>query len=404
MDAGNHEGRRARGSARSALRELLTSEAGGGLTLMASALAALLVANSPAAPAYFHTLEIKIGGLDVVGWINDAAMVVFFLLVGLEIKRETLIGELRSWRRRALPGLAALGGMIAPAFVYALVNRGHPVMLKGWAIPAATDIAFALGVMALLGKRAPASLKIFLTALAIIDDLGAVLVIALFYASDLSPPMLGGAAACLVVLAAFNLRGVRAVWPYLLVGLPLWMFVLKSGVHATIAGVLLAVFIPLRSPGKRGGTENSPLRRLERALSPGVAYAIVPIFAFANAGVSFNETALGALLHPVTVGVAAGLFIGKQIGVYAAARAAVAMRLASRPVGARWIQVYGVALICGVGFTMSLFIGMLAFPASETFLEETKIGVLAGSLASALAGALVLGMTSRRRRIAHIGQ
>ncbi len=404
MGAGNHERRRTRGRSGSALRELLTSEAGGGLALMASALAALVVANSPAGPAYFHALEVKIGGLDVVGWINDAAMVVFFLLVGLEIKRETLIGELRSWRRRALPGLAALGGMIAPALVYALINRGHPAALKGWAIPAATDIAFALGVLALLGKRAPASLKIFLTALAIIDDLCAVLIIALFYASDLSLPMLGGAAACLVVLAAFNIRGVRAVWPYLLVGLPLWMFILKSGVHATIAGVLLAAFVPLRSPGKPSENRDSPLHRLEHALSPWVAYAIAPVFAFANAGVSFNETALDALLHPVAIGVAAGLFIGKQIGVFVAARAAVALRLASRPLGARWIQVYGVALICGVGFTMSLFIGMLAFPASETLLEEAKIGVLAGSFASALVGALALGMTSRRHRRLYVGQ
>jgi NhaA family Na+:H+ antiporter len=379
---------------RSFLRELLTSGAGGGLVLMASAALALIVANSTAGPAYFHALHAKAGPLSVEEWINDGLMVVFFLLVGLEIKREMLVGELSTWRRRALPGLAALGGMVAPALVYVLACRGQAAYLKGWAIPAATDIAFALGVLALLGKRVPASLKIFLAALAIIDDLGAVVVIAIFYSTGLSAPMLGGAALCLAALAALNMRRVKSLWPYLLIGLPLWVFVLKSGVHATIAGVLLAACIPL----DRERHENSPLHVLEHALSPWVAYAIVPVFGFANAGVSLAGVTPASFLHPVTLGVAAGLFVGKQIGVFAAVRAAVALKWAARPLGARWPQVYGVSLICGVGFTMSLFIGMLAFPASENLMNETKLGVLVGSLLSALAGAALLGMTSRRRR------
>jgi Na+:H+ antiporter, NhaA family len=382
---------------RSALRNLLTSEASGGVVLMAAAAVAIAVANSPAGALYFHVLEIHLGGLSLLDWVNDALMAVFFLLVGLEIKREMVCGELSSWRRRALPGLAALGGMIAPALVYLAFSRGQGAFLKGWAIPAATDIAFALGVLALLGKRVPASLKVFLAALAIIDDLGAVVVIALFYSGGLALPMLAAAAACLVVLAILNASGVRKLWPYLLIGLPLWFFVLKSGVHATVAGVALAVFIPL---GAGAEDEHTPLHRLEHGLAPWVAFVIVPIFGFANAGVPFTGVTMQTLTHPVTLGVAAGLYIGKQIGVFAAARLAVALGLAARPLGARWVQIYGVAQICGIGFTMSLFIGMLAFPVSEALINETKIGVLAGSLLSALSGALVLIATSRRPKAA----
>jgi NhaA family Na+:H+ antiporter len=373
----------------SVLKRLLASEAGGGIVLMASAAAALVVANSAFGPAYFHALEIHVGPLSLLHWINDALMALFFLLVGLEIKREMIGGELATWRRRALPGLAAAGGMIAPALVYLALAGKSALFTRGWAIPTATDIAFALGVLALIGSRAPASLKIFLAALAIMDDLGAVMIIALFYSSGLSLPMLGGAAVCVAALFALNRMKVASLWPYLGVGLPLWGFVHASGVHATIAGVLLAAFVPIEQPAS-DGDERSPLHRLEHALAPWVGFLVTPIFGFANAGVSFEGASLASLAHPVTLGVAAGLFLGKQVGVFLAARLAVAFGLASRPHGASWMQLYGVALICGVGFTMSLFIGMLAFPPEAGLLDETKIGVLMGSLASALVGAAVL--------------
>lgn len=373
----------------SVLARLLNSEAGGGVVLMASAAAALVIANSPWAPAYLRALDIHVGPLSLLHWINDALMALFFLLVGLEIKREMIGGELSTWRRRALPGLAAAGGMAAPALVYLMFAADNAVHARGWAIPAATDIAFALGVLALLGSRAPASLKVFLAALAIMDDLGAVVIIALFYTSGLVLPMLGGAALCLAALFALNRFRVAALWPYLLLGLPLWFFVHASGVHATIAGVLLAVFIPLEQPNE-DGHDHSPLHRLEHALAPWVGFVVTPIFGFVNAGVSFEGLTLQSLAHPVTLGVAAGLFFGKQIGVFLASWLAVLLRLASRPHGASWLQLYGVSLICGVGFTMSLFIGMLAFPPERELMDETKIGVLIGSLASALAGALIL--------------
>ena len=373
----------------SILRRLLSSEAGGGIVLMAAAAAALVVANSPLSKSYFHALEAHVGPLSVLHWINDALMALFFLLVGLEIKREMVGGELSTWRRRALPGLAAAGGMIAPALVYLALAGKSALFARGWAIPAATDIAFALGVLALIGSRAPASLKIFLAALAIMDDLGAVVIIALFYSGGLSLPMLGGAAACVVALFALNRFKVASLWPYLGIGLPLWFFVHASGVHATIAGVVLAAFIPMNADHD-DHDEHSPLHRLEHALAPWVGFVITPIFGFANAGVSFEGVSLAGLAHPVTLGVAAGLFVGKQVGVFLAARLAVAIGWASRPHGASWMQLYGVALICGVGFTMSLFIGMLAFPADAGLIDETKIGVLMGSLASALAGAAVL--------------
>ena len=371
------------------LRRLLHSEASGGVVLMASAAAALAVANSAWAPAYLHALETYIGPLSLLHWVNDALMALFFLLVGLEIKREMIGGELSTWRRRALPGLAAAGGMAIPALVYLAVAADSAVHARGWAIPAATDIAFALGVLALLGSRAPASLKVFLAALAIMDDLGAVLIIAAFYTSGLAMPMLAGAGLCVAALFALNRFRVGALWPYLALGLPLWYFVHASGVHATIAGVLLAVFIPLEQPNEEGH-EHSPLHRLEHALAPWVGFVVTPIFGFANAGVSFEGLTVQSLGHPVTLGVAAGLFLGKQIGVFLASWLAVVLRLASRPPGASWLQLYGVSLICGVGFTMSLFIGMLAFPPEQELMDETKIGVLVGSLASALVGALVL--------------
>ncbi|WP_457108275.1 Na+/H+ antiporter NhaA [Methylobacterium sp. P5_C11] len=374
----------------SSLRGLLTSAAGGGLVLMASAALALAVANSPLADTYFAALKAHVGPLSVLHWVNDGLMAVFFLLVGLEIKRELLDGRLRTWPDRILPGVAALGGMILPALVYAAVNRHSPETLRGWAIPAATDIAFALGILALLGPRVPVSLKVFLTALAIIDDLGAVLIIALFYTADLSLPMLGGAAATLAALYGLNKAGVSRLWPYLALGTVLWVFVLLSGVHATIAGVLLALTIPLRLSVGKPDDPTSPLHILEHAVSPWTAFLILPVFGFANAGVSFAAFRPAMLLDPVTLGVALGLFLGKQLGVFGFVLATVRLGWAQRPTGATWPQIYGVALLCGVGFTMSLFIGLLAFAQQPELEAETKVGVLFGSLACMAAGALVL--------------
>ncbi|MFY9291736.1 MAG: Na+/H+ antiporter NhaA [Methylorubrum rhodinum] len=378
----------------SAIRTVMANEAAGGIVLMVAAAAALVVANSALAESYHHALHLHLGPLSLLHWINDGLMAVFFLLVGLEIKREALDGRLRTWPDRVLPGLAAAAGMVAPALVYLAFNAGSGTA-RGWAIPAATDIAFALGVLALLGPRVPISLKIFLSAVAIVDDLGAVIIIALFYTGSLDGVMLASAAGVLALLIALNRLGVRALSPYLLAGLALWFFVLRSGVHATVAGVLLALFVPIRpSPGRPEDVE-SPLHRLEHALSPWVSFLIVPVFGFANAGVTLLGLPAKALHDPVTLGVALGLFLGKQAGIFAAVRLAVATGLAARPAGANWGQVYGVTLLCGIGFTMSLFIGGLAFTDGlhET---ETKLGVLAGSLLSGIVGAVVLVLARRR--------
>ena len=381
----------------SVLRSLLTSEAGGGLVLIAAAALALALANSQAAPAYFGLLEAYVGGLSVLHWINDALMAVFFLMVGLEIKREFLDGQLSTWPRRVLPGIAAAGGMAGPALIYVALAGSAPLILRGWAIPTATDIAFALGVLALLGSRVPVSLKIFLTALAIIDDLGAVAIIAAFYTADLSLTWLTLALGVLGLLAGLNRAGIRRLTPYLALGAVLWFLVLQSGVHATLAGVALALTVPLQvSPG-RPDDPTSPLHILEHALQPWVAYLIVPVFGFANAGVSLAGMDASALLAPVTLGVAAGLFAGKQLGVFLTTWGVVRLGLADCPEDATWAQVYGVSLLCGIGFTMSLFIGLLAFPASPELQAQVKVGVLAGSLLSALAGLLVLGLSRRER-------
>ena len=374
----------------SAFRQFLGNEASAGIILMGVAFLAILIANSPAAPVYFATLNRYVLGLSVLHWINDALMAVFFLLVGLEIKREFLDGQLSSWSRRALPGFAALGGMAAPALIYVAFNAGSPETLRGWAIPAATDIAFALGVLSLLGPRVPISLKVFLTALAILDDLGAVIIIALFYTADLNIEALLGALVVLGVLFALNRLGYRRLTPYLILGAVLWFLVLKSGVHATLAGVALALTIPIKaSPGAPDDAE-SPLHRLEHALHPWVAFLIIPIFGFANAGVSFAGVGPSALLAPVPLGITLGLFLGKQIGVFGFAWAAIRSGLADLPANASWLQLYGVSLLCGIGFTMSLFIGLLAFPTSQALQDATKIGVLAGSLIAGAIGWLVL--------------
>ena len=381
----------------SLMRRFFDSEASGGIILMGVTVIALAVANSPLAAAYFAILKTYVLGLSVLHWINDALMAVFFLLVGLEIKREMLDGQLSTWPRRILPGIAAFGGMVAPALVYLAITWNEPQLHHGWAIPAATDIAFALGVLAILGSRVPTSLKIFLTALAILDDLGAIIIIAFFYTSDLSLPMLGAAAICLAALVAFNRFGVMALLPYLAVGAILWFFVLKSGIHATLAGVALALTIPLQPHPKKTRTEDAPLHRLEHALQPWVAYAIIPIFGFANAGVPLSGLSFDTLLSPLPLGIAMGLFIGKQVGVYAFAYAAVHLGFADMPAGATRAQCYGVALLCGIGFTMSLFIGALAFPDQPELSDATKIGVLMGSVLSALAGYVVLSLAPREQ-------
>jgi NhaA family Na+:H+ antiporter len=329
---------------------------------------------------------VEVAGLSVLYWVNDALMALFFLLVGLEIKREVVIGQLSTWRARALPGFAAAGGMLVPALIYVAFNLATPETLRGWAIPSATDIAFSLGVLALLGSRVPMSLKVFLTALAILDDLGAVVIIAIFYTSDLALPMLGAAVLVTLVLVALNRFGVRALWPYLLLGAVLWFLVFRSGVHATISGVVLAATIPA------DGGEESPLIRLERALQKGVAFIILPLFGFANAGVAFGAAGLSVLAQPVALGSAFGLFVGKQIGVFAGAWLTIKAGLATKPAGASWFELYGVAILCGIGFTMSLFIGLLAF-ADDAHHDATKIGVLCGSLASAIVGGLLLRFT-----------
>ena len=379
------------------LQAFLRSEALGGYVLMLAAAVALIIANSPLAPHYFDALAAKFGfhvgpvmlRESVLHWINDGLMAVFFLLVGLEIKREVLDGQLRGVSRIVLPGIAALGGMAMPALIYVLINLGSPDTLRGWAIPAATDIAFALGILALLGSRVPTSLKIFLTALAILDDLGAIVIIALFYTSELNLFALAMAGALLACLVCLNRAGVLRLAPYLLIGVVLWYFVLKSGVHATLAGVALALTIPLRPQTQGHGGAHSPLHALEHALHKPVALLIVPVFGFANAGVSFAGMGLSSLAQPVPLGVALGLFLGKQLGVFGFAWLAIKTGMASLPRHASFTQLYGVALLCGIGFTMSLFIGALAFT-DPAAVDATKIGVLTGSLLSAVAGFLLL--------------
>lgn len=386
-----------KGRINSTLRRFLDSEASGGLLLMAVAALAIIIANSPLSEIYFSSLKAYLGPLSVQHWINDALMAVFFLMVGLEIKREMTDGQLSSWTRRLLPGAAAFGGMAVPALVYLAFNHSDPQAVNGWAVPAATDIAFALGVLSLLGPRVPTSLKVFLAALAIIDDLGAVIIIALFYTSGLSLPDIAGAAVIVAVLFGLNRRGVNSLFPYLLLGIVLWILVFRSGVHATIAGVLLALVIPIRrTPGTpEASPATSPLHRLEHALHKPVGFLIVPIFGFANAGVSFAGVTPSVLMEPLSLGVAGGLVIGKLVGVFGAVFLLVRAGWATLPGAASWAQVFGVALLCGIGFTMSLFIGLLAFddPALQ---DRVKFGILVGSLIAGFAGYLVLRFSHRR--------
>ncbi len=387
------------GRIKSTLRQFLDSEASGGLILMAVAVLAIVVANSPAADVYFHALHVYLGPLSLQHWINDALMSAFFLLVGLEIKREMLDGQLSSWSRRILPGAAAAGGMVLPALIYIAFNLSDTSTLRGWAIPTATDIAFALGVLSLLGDRVPASLKIFLAALAIIDDLGAVIVIAIFYTADINVLALAVAAVLIGNLVILNRSGVKNIWAYLALGVLLWIAVFLSGIHATLAGVVLALAIPLKvTPGAPEASDaDSPLHKLEHALQKPVAFFIVPIFGFANAGVSFAGASANVLAEPVTIGVAAGLFLGKLAGVLGTVALLVKSGSAQLPARATWSQMTGVSLLCGIGFTMSLFIGLLAFPDASSQ-DHVKIGILAGSLASGVAGAVVLRASGHRKQ------
>jgi len=376
----------------SALRRFLDGQSSAGLFLMVMAALALVLANSPLASGYEAILHAYLGPLSVAHWINDALMAVFFLLVGLEIKREMLDGQLSSWSRRILPGIAAFGGMAMPALLFFAFNTGETA--RGWAIPAATDIAFALGVISLLGNRVPASLRIFLAALAIIDDLGAVVIIALFYTAQISVPDLAGAALVIAALIAMNRFGVRQLWSYLLLGVLLWVFVFRSGIHATLAGVVLALTIPMTAVSG-AGEETSPLHRIEQALHIPIGFLIVPLFALANAGVPVLSLPAEALAAPVTLGVAIGLLIGKPLGVFGLSILAIRMGLADAPAHASRMQMFGVALLCGIGFTMSLFIGLLAFPGDLLLQSEAKIGILAGSLLSGLLGFAVLRFAHR---------
>ncbi|MGY2330404.1 Na+/H+ antiporter NhaA [Pseudomonas sp. SDT2931_S440] len=392
---------------RSTFTRFFQLEAASGLLLIAAAALALIINNSPLSHLYASFLDVpvvaQIGALKIAKpallWINDGLMALFFLLIGLEVKRELLDGQLSKPSQVVLPGAAAIGGMVVPALIYWALNKDNPAALGGWAIPMATDIAFALGVLALLGKRVPVSLKLFLMTLAIIDDLGAIIVIAIFYSTDLSGASLAGAAACLIALIAMNRLGVVKLGPYMIVGLILWVCVLKSGVHATLAGVTLAFCIPLRTKN----AEPSPLLTLEHALHPWVAYAILPLFAFANAGVSLVGVNLESFTHHVPMGIAAGLLLGKTVGVLGFTWVMVKTGLAALPAGANWGQVLGVAVLCGIGFTMSLFVGSLAFvPGSSEYAGMDRMGILTGSILAALIGYAVTAMASRKQALAQV--
>jgi len=392
---------------RSALRDFLANEAAGGILLMVAAAVAMVVANTALYEPYHHffhelkgiTLTSKLGPMTPHLWINDGLMAIFFLLVGLEIKREFVDGRLNTWERRRLPVLAAAAGMIVPAVIYLIVVGTDSQLANGWAIPAATDFAFAIGVLALLGKRAPTSLKLFLVTVAIVDDMGAVAIIALVYTAELNTFMLMLAAAILGIMYTLNKSKVLQLWPYLILAVILWYVVLLSGVHATIAGVLAAMMIPIVETPGAPDAENSPLHRLEHAIAPWSAFLIVPIFGFANAGVNMSGMGLEEILAPLPLGIALGLFLGKQLGIFTAIWLACKAGFASRPGGASWLQIYAVCMMCGIGFTMSLFIGELAFKGNSLLIDEAKIGVLLGSLLSAIIGFVIMRFAPQDKHI-----
>jgi len=385
-------------------RYFFKMEAAAGILLVIFAVIALIIANSPFYHYYdhfLHNIKFRIGfddvkaGFDIelrkslLHWINDGFMAVFFFLVGLEIKREMKEGELSSRTRALLPAVAAVGGMVVPALIYYLINMDSPENLRGWAIPTATDIAFALGVLGLLGSRVPIQLKILLTAVAVIDDLGAILVIAIFYSDQIYIKAFYFAAVALVVLAGLNVKNVTKTTPYVLLGIVLWIAVLKSGVHATLAGVIVALFIPMRDKN----TGISPCKNLEHALHPWVSYGILPLFAFANAGVPFHNMGFHSFMDPVTLGIILGLVVGKQIGIFSTLWLAIKTGLSPKPDGVTWVQLYAVSILCGIGFTMSLFIGGLAFASIEQQ-ASIRLGVLVGSLISAVFGYVLLRAAS----------
>ncbi|MEJ2530114.1 MAG: Na+/H+ antiporter NhaA [Gammaproteobacteria bacterium] len=382
------------------LKEFLRLEAASGIILLLASVLAMIAENSPANVLYDALLNmpvaIRFGGFEIAKplllWINDGLMAIFFFLIGLEVKREVLAGELSDPSRVVLPIIAAIGGMAVPAVIYATINWGDPVALKGWAIPSATDIAFALGVLALLGSRIPQSLKLFLMTLAIVDDLGAIIIIALFYTTDLSITSLLVAASAVAILFALNRKGVLGLAPYMLVGLILWAAVLKSGVHATLAGVLTALFIPFK---QAPGESHTQLERLEHDLHPSGAYGILPLFAFANAGIAFAGIGIDSFLHPIPLGIAVALFFGNQLGVFGFSWITIKLGMAKLPENANWSQLYGVALLCGIGFTMSLFVASLAFEQGGTdYAMDDRLGILIGSLVSGILGYIVLRFIS----------
>ena len=382
-------------------------EAAGGIVLVIAAAVALLIANTPLFPFYDYVLNgIKFhfgfvsqeNGFNlqleksILLWINDGLMALFFFLVGLEIKRELVEGELSTRDRALLPALAAIGGMVVPALIFWAINKDHSSNLSGWAIPSATDIAFALGVLALLGGKVPVSLKILLTAIAVIDDLGAIIVIALFYGHGLHPVPLYFAAAALAGLFMLNHRNVCSIPAYVILGVILWVSVLESGVHATLAGVVAALFVPTRD---RRDPEYSPLKTLEHSLHPWIVFGVLPLFAFANAGVPFSGMGFHSLVDPVTLGIILGLFFGKQLGIFSVLFIAIKLGLSAKPAGASWVQLYGVSILCGIGFTMSLFIGGLAYNDVE-MQAAVRLGVLLGSVLSAGVGYLILYRSLRQ--------
>ena len=377
----------------SRIQEFIKLETSGGVVLMIAAIFAMIIANTPLSANYDLILgtyiKVGIGNFEIakpaILWINDGLMAIFFFLVGLEIKREVLAGELSSFDKAILPIMAAIGGMAVPGIIFAIVNWGTPENLKGWAIPTATDIAFALGILALIGSRAPIALKIFLLAIAIIDDLGAIVIIAIFYTSELSINALSISMIGFAAAIALNRLGIQRTAPYLLVGIIVWVFVLKSGVHATLAGVLIAFTIPLKTKNE----DEALLYKMEHGLHPWVAFLILPVFAFANAGVNFTGIGIDDLLQPLTLGIAVGLFLGKQIGVFLATWIGVKSGIARLPENVSWKHVYGVACLTGVGFTMSLFIGSLAFTTADV-MNAVRLGVVLGSVLSGIIGYLLL--------------
>ena len=389
------------------MKEFLRLESAGGILLIAAAALAMIAANTPLREYYDLLLdvpvEVRIGALIVakplILWINDGLMAVFFFLIGLELKREVLAGELSDWRNIVLPLFGAVGGIVVPVAVYVYFNHGDELAMNGWAVPAATDIAFSLGVLTLFSSRVPIALKVFLVTVAIFDDIAAIVIIALFYSGDLSRAAILSAAACLLVLWIMNRRGVSSTSTYIWVGIIMWIAVLKSGVHATLAGVALAAFIPMQSTVEAG---RSPLRELESDLHHVVAFLILPVFAFANAGVSLQGVDFEYLLHPVPLGIALGLFIGKQVGIFGACWLAIKTGIAKLPDGASWGSLYGISVLCGIGFTMSMFIGSLAFEAGETnsaMLFDDRLGTIVGSLLSAVLAYTVLQFSLPKKKV-----